>query len=31
MIQAAEAAGRIGPDTIIVEPASGNTGIASAT
>jgi cysteine synthase A len=30
MIQAAEAAGKIGPDTIIVEPTSGNTGIALA-
>jgi len=30
MIAAAEAAGRIGPDTIIVEPTSGNTGIALA-
>ncbi|GAB3457206.1 O-acetylserine sulfhydrylase [Massilia terrae] len=30
MIEAAEAAGRIGPDTIIVEPTSGNTGIALA-
>ncbi len=30
MIEAAEAAGQIGPDTIIVEPTSGNTGIALA-
>lgn len=30
MIQAAEAAGEIGPDTLIVEPTSGNTGIALA-
>lgn len=30
MIDAAEAAGRIGPDTIILEPTSGNTGIALA-
>jgi cysteine synthase A len=30
MIEAAEAAGRIGPNTIIVEPTSGNTGIALA-
>ncbi|MES2296459.1 MAG: cysteine synthase A [Pseudomonadota bacterium] len=30
MIEAAERAGRIGPDTIIVEPTSGNTGIALA-
>ena len=30
MIDAAEAAGRIGPDTLIVEPTSGNTGIALA-
>ncbi|MBL0712308.1 MAG: cysteine synthase A [Desulfosarcina sp.] len=30
MIAAAEAAGRIGPDTLIVEPTSGNTGIALA-
>jgi cysteine synthase A len=30
MIEAAERAGKIGPDTIIVEPTSGNTGIALA-
>ncbi len=30
MIAAAEQAGQIGPDTIIVEPTSGNTGIALA-
>ena len=30
MIDAAEAAGRIGPHTLIVEPTSGNTGIALA-
>ncbi|MDQ2821789.1 MAG: cysteine synthase A [Pseudomonadota bacterium] len=30
MIEAAEAAGQIGPATIIVEPTSGNTGIALA-
>ena len=30
MIEAAEAAGQIKPDTIIVEPTSGNTGIALA-
>jgi cysteine synthase A len=30
MIEAAEAAGQIRPDTIILEPTSGNTGIALA-
>jgi cysteine synthase A len=30
MIEALEADGRIGPDTVIVEPTSGNTGIALA-
>ncbi len=30
MIQALEAEGKIGPDTVIVEPTSGNTGIALA-
>ena len=29
MIDAAQEAGLIGPDTIVVEPTSGNTGIAS--
>ncbi|HVB08950.1 MAG TPA: pyridoxal-phosphate dependent enzyme, partial [Bacillota bacterium] len=27
MLDAAEAAGRLGPSTVIVEPTSGNTGI----
>ncbi len=30
MIEAAEAAGEVGPDTVFVEPTSGNTGIALA-
>lgn len=30
MVEAAEAEGKIGPETIIVEPTSGNTGIALA-
>ena len=30
MVEAAEAAGAIGPDTVILEPTSGNTGIALA-
>ncbi len=30
MVEALEASGRIGPDTVIVEPTSGNTGIALA-
>src|SRR4026207_2131971 len=30
MTEAAERAGKIGPDTVIVEPTSGNTGIALA-
>ena len=30
MIEAAETAGKLGPDTIILEPTSGNTGIGLA-
>ena len=30
MIEALEAQGKIGPDTTIIEPTSGNTGIALA-
>ena len=30
MLDAAQAAGRIGPDTVVLEPTSGNTGIGLA-
>ena len=30
MVDAAQAAGRIGPDTVVLEPTSGNTGIGLA-
>ncbi|HRE19394.1 MAG TPA: pyridoxal-phosphate dependent enzyme, partial [Rhodocyclaceae bacterium] len=30
MLDAAQAAGKIGPDTVILEPTSGNTGIGLA-